>query len=114
METPVPFFKSLADDTRLKALLLISQAGELCVCDIQDALALSQPKVSRHLAELRKSGLVADERRGKWVYYRINPALPDWAKSILTLTADHNADYLPIADQSVDCCPEPLQPSEPA
>lgn len=104
MESPLGFYKCLADDTRLKALLLISQAGELCVCDIQDALALSQPKVSRHLAELRKSELVTDERRGKWVYYRLNPNLPSWAQQVLTLTAQNNTDYVPASSCADACC----------
>lgn len=94
MQSPLAFYKCLADDTRLKTLLLISRAGELCVCDIQEALELSQPKVSRHLAELRKCELVADERRGKWVHYRLNPDLPDWALQVLSVTEANNADYL--------------------
>ncbi len=92
--SPLQFYKCLADDTRLKSLLLIQLRGELCVCDLQQALELSQPKVSRHLAELRKCELLLDERRGKWVYYRINPALPDWALSVLQETATSNDDFL--------------------
>ncbi len=94
MFSPLVFFKCLAEDTRLKSLLLICQKQELCVCDLQVALELSQPKVSRHLAELRKCELLVDERRGKWVYYRLNPALPDWALETLQRTASQNADYL--------------------
>lgn len=106
MQSPLAFFKCLADDTRLKALLLISRAGELCVCDIQAALELSQPKVSRHLAELRKCGLVTDERRGKWVHYRLSPDLPDWMGEVLTLAVDNNADYLSasLAQLPAGCC----------
>ncbi|NAX44792.1 ArsR family transcriptional regulator [Vibrio sp. V17_P4S1T151] len=55
-----------------------------------EALNLSQPKVSRHLAELRKHELVMDERRGKWVYYRINPRLAPWVKQVLEITLKHN------------------------
>ena len=94
MLSPLTFFKCLADDTRLKSLLLISQKQELCVCDLQDALQLSQPKVSRHLAELRKCDLLVDERRGKWVYYRINPELPDWTRDILESTLTNNNHFL--------------------
>ena len=91
---PVTFYKCLADDTRLKSLLLISLYRELCVCDLTSALDLSQPKVSRHLAELRKCGLLQDERRGKWVYYSIASALPNWAKQVISSTADNVEDFL--------------------
>lgn len=94
IENPVAFYKCLADDTRLKCLLLIQMYSELCVCDLTSALELSQPKVSRHLAELRKCGLLQDERRGKWVYYQLNPVLPDWCKDVLRNTAKHSTDYL--------------------
>lgn len=76
-------FKALADDTRLLATLLIRQEGELCVCELTAALAQSQPKVSRHLAQLRRLGLLADRRQGQWVFYRISPALAGWAEAIL-------------------------------
>lgn len=65
---PVTFFKCLSDATRLKCLLLLQLRKELCVCDLMSALQQSQPKVSRHLADLRACSLVLDERRGKWVY----------------------------------------------
>ncbi|MEJ2045937.1 MAG: metalloregulator ArsR/SmtB family transcription factor [Reinekea sp.] len=94
MLSPLTFFKCLADDTRLKSILLISQKQEMCVCDLQEALQLSQPKVSRHLAELRKCDLLVDERRGKWVYYQLNPTLPDWALHVLDTAALNNQDYL--------------------
>ncbi|GAB3028404.1 metalloregulator ArsR/SmtB family transcription factor [Bowmanella dokdonensis] len=91
---PLNLYKCLAEDTRLKSLLLIRHKHQLCVCDLQDALQLSQPKVSRHLAELRKCDLLQDERRGKWVYYRLHPALPDWIHGVLDKTFTHNQDYL--------------------
>lgn len=90
MLDPLSLYKALADETRLKSLLLIQNKGELCVCDLMGALDLSQPKVSRHLAELRKHNIVLDERRGKWVHYRINPQLPDWVKQVLSITLDNN------------------------
>lgn len=90
MFDPILLYKALSEQTRLKSLLLMQKQGELCVCDLMEALNLSQPKVSRHLAELRKHGLVLDERRGKWVYYRINPALPAWVKQVLEITLEHN------------------------
>ena len=67
MET---LFKALADATRLRILgLLLS--GEVCVCDIHESLKIPQPKASRHLAYLRRSGLVETRREGLWVHYRL-------------------------------------------
>ncbi|EKO3895544.1 metalloregulator ArsR/SmtB family transcription factor [Vibrio metschnikovii] len=90
MFDPIHLYKALSEETRLKSLLLMQKQGELCVCDLMEALNLSQPKVSRHLAELRKHELVLDERRGKWVYYQINPALAPWVKQVLEITLKHN------------------------
>jgi len=72
MET---LFKALADATRLRILgLLLS--GEVCVCDIHESLRIPQPKTSRHLAYLRRTGLVQTRRAGLWVHYRLG-TLPD-------------------------------------
>ena len=65
-------FKALADETRLRIVALLSH-GDLCVCHLEEALRLSQPKVSRHLATLRAAGVVEDHRDGTWVYYRLLP-----------------------------------------
>ena len=92
--SPLAFYKCLADDTRLKSLLLIKLRQELCVCDLTTALTLSQPKVSRHLAELRKCNMLADERRGKWVYYSLHPQLPQWTQSVLQQTLDNNPEFI--------------------
>ncbi|WP_407334424.1 metalloregulator ArsR/SmtB family transcription factor [Enterovibrio sp. 27052020O] len=91
---PVTFYKCLADETRLKTLMLVQHEGELCVCELMAALEESQPKVSRHLAHLRKSGLLSDRRQGQWVFYRIHHALPAWAKDVLTLTIESNQVFL--------------------
>jgi ArsR family transcriptional regulator, arsenate/arsenite/antimonite-responsive transcriptional repressor len=87
--SPAQFFKCLSDDTRLRCVALLQKQGRLCVCELTAALDLSQPKISRHLALLRQCGLLMDGREGQWVYYQINPKLPDWAFPILanTLTA---------------------------
>jgi ArsR family transcriptional regulator, arsenate/arsenite/antimonite-responsive transcriptional repressor len=63
-------FQALADATRLRILGLLL-TGEICVCDIHETLRISQPKASRHLAYLRRSGLVTTRRQGLWVYYRL-------------------------------------------
>jgi ArsR family transcriptional regulator, arsenate/arsenite/antimonite-responsive transcriptional repressor len=79
------WFRALADSTRLHCLLLLQSQGQLCVCELVHGLDLSQPKISRHLAQLRDQGLVETERRGQWVYYRLSPSLPDWALEVLAL-----------------------------
>src|SRR5215216_7320294 len=73
MET---LFKALADDTRLR-ILGILQAGEVCVCDIHESLKIPQSNASRHLAYLRRVGLVETRRDGLWIHYRLGkPADP--------------------------------------
>lgn len=81
---PESFFKCLADETRLRCLALMVSKGELCVCELTQALDLSQPKISRHLAQLRQCGVLLDSRKGQWVYYAINPELPGWAVQALS------------------------------
>jgi ArsR family transcriptional regulator, arsenate/arsenite/antimonite-responsive transcriptional repressor len=70
--------KALADATRLRVLGLLL-TGEVCVCHIHESLRIPQPKASRHLAYLRRAGLVQTRREGLWVYYRLadatNPVL---------------------------------------
>ena len=63
-------FKALADTTRLRILGLLLDGG-VCVCDIHESLALPQPKVSRHLAYLRRTGLVEARKDGLWVHYTL-------------------------------------------
>ena len=73
-------FKALADRTRLRLIQLLGD-DELCVCSCVEVLKTNQPKVSRHLAYLRRAGLVAARRDGKWTYYRlVKPADPHAAK----------------------------------
>src|ERR1700730_13510677 len=63
-------FKALGDTTRLRILGLLL-AGEVCVCDIHESLKIPQSKTSRHLAYLRRSGLVDTRREGLWIHYRM-------------------------------------------
>ena len=92
--TPTELFKALADDTRSRISLLIALEGELCVCELTCALALSQPKISRHLALLRSAGLLADRRQGQWVYYRLHPELPEWALQLVRSVGQAKRDWL--------------------
>lgn len=80
---PARLFKCLGDETRLMLTLLIRREEELCVCEMTYALEESQPKVSRHLAQLRHCGLLNDRRDGQWVYYRLSDALADWISEVL-------------------------------
>ena len=82
------FFKCLSDPTRLDILKIILERQNVCVCEITEILQLSQPKISRHLALLRNLLILLDERKGQWVYYRLNPNLPEWATSILNVLKD--------------------------
>lgn len=92
--TPTTVFKCLADETRIRMMLLITREEELCVCELTCALSESQPKVSRHLAQLRNCGLLEDRRQGQWVYYRLHPRLPDWVVLLLKNTLAANQHWL--------------------
>jgi ArsR family transcriptional regulator len=69
-------FKALADPVRLRLVSLIGahQGGEVCVCELTTAFALTQPTISHHLKVLREAGIIDGERRGTWVYYWLVPA----------------------------------------
>lgn len=85
---PDNLFSILSDQTRLRALMLIQAEGEACVCEITYALDESQPKISRHLALMRESGVVESRREGTWMHYRINSQLPDWSKKVIKQVFD--------------------------
>jgi ArsR family transcriptional regulator len=95
---PVEFFAALANETRLRCMILLSRHTELCVCELTHALDTRQPLISRHLAHLRASGFVVDRRQGLWVFYSINPALPAWAKAGLRDTAQGIAESPPFSE----------------
>ena len=99
--SPIDLYKALADDTRLKSVLLIFSEQELCVCELTAALGLSQPKISRHLAQLKKVMLLSDRRQGQWIYYRINEDIPDWAKQVIATTLSANQDVIAAANLSL-------------
>lgn len=86
--TPEKLFRLLADASRLQSVILLQAEGRLCVCELTHALALSQPKISRHLARLRDAGVVVDERRGQWVHYRLADDLPAWAQQVIEAATD--------------------------
>jgi ArsR family transcriptional regulator len=72
LEALTTVYAALADPTRLRILSLLGE-GEICVCHIHASLDVPQPTASRHLAYLRKSGLVAVRRDGIWMHYRVAP-----------------------------------------
>ena len=91
-------FRAFSDRTRLRILHLLRQ-GELCVCDIVEVIRVPQPTASRHLAYLRRAGMVTTEKRGLWTYYSLAPArsrldrklrecLADCFKEVAELRAD--------------------------
>ena len=75
-ERIAPLVKAIADPVRLRLLSLVASHadGEACVCDLNDAFELSQPTISHHLKLLHDAGLLDREKRGVWVYYRVNGA----------------------------------------
>jgi ArsR family transcriptional regulator len=107
-------FRAFSDRTRLRLLNLL-RGGETCVCDLVDVLGVSQPKVSRHLAYLRKAGLVVARKEGLWMHYRLAPAKSDFHKSLINCLAccfqsvpelkkDGERLRLSSSSCSTDCC----------
>lgn len=76
------FFAALADNTRLRLLNLMDET-EVCVCFFVEVIGPNQPKISRHLAYLRKAGIVAARRDGIWAHYRITPPTNENAAKVL-------------------------------
>lgn len=99
--TALELFKALADPTRLACVLCLQARGELCVCDLYALLGVSQPKMSRHLAQLRKAKLLTQRKKGLWVYYQLNPHMPAWALQIIQQTALGNP--LTLSAPSASC-----------
>jgi ArsR family transcriptional regulator, arsenate/arsenite/antimonite-responsive transcriptional repressor len=80
-------FKALADKTRLRILALLGN-NEVCVCHLHDSLGLPQPTVSRHLAYLRRSGLVAVRRDGVWMHYQVSRSLDPVVQRVVNAAVD--------------------------
>lgn len=110
-------FKALADSTRLRILGLLL-AGEVCVCHIHEALRIPQPKASRHLAYLRRSGLVTARRAGTWMHYRLAD-LPDPVVATLQGAVTHALHHQTVVRKDLGrlqhvtgCCPPALEMRE--
>ncbi len=83
MDRDAEILQALADPTRMRLLNLLTQAVEICVCELVDALGVPQYTVSRHLNVLAAAGWVEDRRQGKWIYYRIARDLRPYQKTLL-------------------------------
>ena len=81
-------FKALSDIARLRIINLLFHSGELCVCDIEVVMGFTQTKVSRHLAYLRKAGLVDDRKKGLWMLYSIAKPRNEEQQRMLDFLAD--------------------------
>jgi ArsR family transcriptional regulator len=90
-------FKALGDRTRLRILGLLI-GGEVCVCDIHESLRIPQPRASRHLAYLRRAGLVEARKKGLWVHYRLAPAA-DAAVGAILDAVGHGLRHAPAIDR---------------
>src|SRR5438270_1769566 len=97
MET---LFKALADATRLRILGLLL-TGEVCVCDIHESLRIPQPKASRHLAYLRRAGLVETRKNGLWVHYRLARAA-DPVLATIQQTVTHALTHIGVVRKDAD------------
>lgn len=89
--TPDAVFRAVSDRTRLRILHLL-RGGELCVCHIVDALQVPQPKASRHLAYLRRAGLVVARKDGLWIHYKLAAARDAFHKKLLECLAQCACD----------------------
>ncbi len=84
---PINLLKAFADETRLRILSLLSN-GQLCVCDIMSVIKAPQPKISRHLAYLRRHKLVETTREGQWIYYALAKPTGNFHKRLLACLDD--------------------------
>lgn len=92
MEKTAETLKALSDPTRLRIVSLLRH-GELCVCDLTEALQTPQSKVSRHLAFLKNAGWVKARRSGKWVYYQLLDSEPSLQASVAEALTGHIATH---------------------
>jgi ArsR family transcriptional regulator len=98
------FFEVLSDPIRRRILSLLLIHDERCVCDLNAALDVPQPKVSRHLGVLREAGLVLTRREGVWMHYRLHPELPAWAVRVLWHMKEGMPAEAAIPDQACQTC----------
>jgi ArsR family transcriptional regulator len=102
MREVAQFFKVLSDEARLKIMWLLFNNRELCVCDLMEALGITQSKASRHLGMLRVAGLVSDRREGTWSYYSIRQAPGDLQRAVFDSLRAGLADHPAAAGVLLD------------
>lgn len=107
---PERLLKACGDRTRLRLLRLLSR-GEACVCDLYRVLDLPQPTVSRHLAYLRKNGLILMRKAGLWRHYRLAPARDEFHQRLLAAldccfarTSEANSDRRKLGERGSGAC----------
>jgi ArsR family transcriptional regulator len=100
---------ALADENRLRLLHLL-KGGETCVCYLQEVLQTNQPKISRHLAYLKRAGLVEARREGKWIHYSLKKLTPDFQKILNDTLGCLDKEKQTEKDvkrlRQIICCPE--------
>jgi ArsR family transcriptional regulator len=111
--SPETLFAALSNATRLRCLLLLLQHEELCVCELTHVIGAAQPNMSRHLAQLREAGLVTDRREGQWIYYQIDPGVPDWVMQTLREVAAGIRDVDPYQSDRTVLTRMPNRPGAP-
>ena len=83
-------YAALADPVRLRLLSMIAAAGEMCSCDLMAPLSKSQPTVSRHTKILADTGLITGNKRGRWVYWRVEPSRAGFVQQALDTRRDNS------------------------
>jgi ArsR family transcriptional regulator len=107
---PESVFKALSGEIRLRCLMLLIGHDELCVCELIHALGLPQPKISHHLAALRRAKLVADRKQGLWIYYRIHPDIPDWVQDVIYAAQSGAVNHEPYITDARSLATMPNRP----
>ena len=97
LDDTVQLFKACADPTRLRLLHLLRD-GERCVCELVAAVDEPQPKISRHLAYLRRAGLVAARKKGLWVHYRLTRPTSALHRGMLRCLHNNLPEMAPLED----------------
>jgi ArsR family transcriptional regulator, arsenate/arsenite/antimonite-responsive transcriptional repressor len=83
---PLAILSALSEPTRLRAVQILSDAGEHCVCELMARLDATQSRMSRHMQVLKQAAIVTDRRDAQWVRYRLNPDLAPELQAVLTAT----------------------------
>jgi ArsR family transcriptional regulator len=96
-------FKLFADPSRLHLLALLREQ-ELCVCELVELSGLSQPNVSQHIRKLKQGGLVAESKRGQWVYYSLLPASVDYLQAVYQALPSYQQAIRAWRKESEMCC----------